>query len=150
MQRLQRRNLGKQTGERPRQPGQMQGQPETGWMGQDGNQKITDQPIPEGALVCLFDMGASMIDQMHVIHAGGTGGGAGKAGKTAVDMGDDLAVGRATVFQHVLDEVDAAARTVQLVAERDIGGTGGGAEAAMHTFAQDFFGFRHMRIGQLF
>ena len=72
----------------------MQGQPETGGMGQDGNQKIADQPIHKGALVCLFDMGAGMIDQMHVIHAGGTGGGAGKAGKTAVDVKRRARIGR--------------------------------------------------------
>ncbi len=57
---------------------------------------------------------------------------------------------RAAVFQHVLDEVDAAARAVELVAERHIGGTGGGAETAMHAFAQDLFGFGDMRIGELF
>ncbi len=65
-------------------------------------------------------------------------------------MGDDLLVRRTPVFQHVLDQVDAAARAVELVAERHIGGTGGGAEAAMHAFAQNALGFRDMGIGELF
>src|SRR5690606_2083332 len=34
-------------------------------------------------------------------------------------------------------------------AKRHIGRTGGGAKAAMHAFAQDGFGFGHMRIGKL-
>ena len=50
----------------------------------------------------------------------------------------------AAVLQHVLDQIDAPARAVEFVAERHIGGTGGGAEAAMHAFAQDRLGFGDM------
>ena len=82
-------------------------------------------------------MGAGMVDQMHVVDARRAGRHAGEAGQAAVDMGDDLLVGRPAVLQHVLDQVDAAARAVELVAERHIGRTGRGAEAAMHAFAQD-------------
>ncbi len=64
-------------------------------------------------------------------------------------MGDDLLVGRPAVLQHVLDQVDAAARAVELVAERHIGRAGGGAETAMHAFAQDLLRFGDMRIGKL-
>ena len=62
---------------------------------------------------------------------------------------DMLENGRPAVLQHVLDQIDAAARTVELVAERHIGRTGGRAEAAMHAFAQDRLGCGNMRIGEL-
>src|SRR5690606_32290726 len=42
---------------------------------------------------------------------------------------------------HLLDEVDASARPVELVAEQLVGRAGGSAETAMHAFAQDGFGF---------
>ena len=64
-------------------------------------------------------------------------------------MGDDLFVGRAAVLQHVLDEIDAPTRRIQFVAERHIGRAGRRAEAAMHAFAQDLFGFGDMRVGKL-
>ena len=58
-------------------------------------------------------------------------------------------VAGAVVLQHVLDEVDAAARAVEFVAEQHIGRAGRGAEAAMHAGAQDLVGFRDVRIGEL-
>ena len=72
-----------------------------------------------------------------------------EAGQAAVDMRDDLGVGRPAVLQHVLDQVDAAARAIELVAEHHIGRTGRRAEAAMHAFAQDLLRLRDMRIGEL-
>ena len=51
--------------------------------------------------------------------------------------------GRAAL-QHVLDQVDAAARAVELVAEQHIGRAGRGAEAAMHAGAQDLAPTRAM------
>ena len=44
-------------------------------------------------------------------------------------------------LEHLLDEVDAAARAVELVAEQLVGRAGGGAEAAVHALAQDRLGF---------
>ena len=35
-------------------------------------------------------------------------------------------------FRHLLHQVDAAARAVELIAQQLVGGTGGGAKAAMH------------------
>src|SRR5690606_27968408 len=46
-------------------------------------------------------------------------------------------------------QIDAAARTVALVAEQHIGWAGRGAEAAMHAGAQDPVRLRDLRIGQL-
>jgi hypothetical protein len=86
-------------------------------------------------------MSAGMVDQVHVVDAGGACGHAGQARQAAVDMGDHLLVGGAVVFQHVLDQVDPAARTVEFVAERDIGRAGSRAETAMDTFPENLLGF---------
>ena len=56
---------------------------------------------------------------------------------------------RAVVLQHVLDEVDASPRAVELVAEQHIGRAGRGAEAAMHAGAQNLFRHADVRVGEL-
>ena len=45
-------------------------------------------------------------------------------------------------FEHLLDEVDAATRAVQLIAQQLVGGASRRAKTAMHTFAQNGFGFQ--------
>ena len=47
---------------------------------------------------------------------------------------------RRLAFEHLLDQVDAAARAVELVAQQLVGRAGGGAEAAVHALAQDRLG----------
>jgi hypothetical protein len=47
---------------------------------------------------------------------------------------------RLGAFQHLLDQVDAPARAIELVAQQLVGRAGGGAEAAVHAGAQDRFG----------
>ncbi|MPN43250.1 hypothetical protein SDC9_190809 [bioreactor metagenome] len=76
---------------------------------------------------------------MAVLHAAGAGALAVAAGQAAVQVQLCLAR-RRLALQHLLDEVDAAARAVQLVAQELVGGAGGGAKAAVHAFAQDGFG----------
>ena len=105
--------------------------------------------VEQRALVGLLDVLAGVIDQMHVMHAGRTGGHAGEARQAAVDMLDHFARGRPLVLEHVLDQIDAPARAIELVAEQHIGRTGGGAEAAMHAGAQDFFRGVDLRVGEL-
>ena len=61
----------------------------------------------------LLDMGARVIDEMHVVHPGRTGGHTGQTGEAAIDMGHDFGRGRLTVLQHLLDQVDAPARRVR-------------------------------------
>ena len=56
---------------------------------------------------------------------------------------------RRFVLQHLLDQVDAPARRIELVAEQDIGRAGGLAEAAMHAGAQDRVRHRDVGIGEL-
>src|SRR3546814_6590936 len=51
---------------------------------------------------------------------------------------------------HVLHQVNAPARAVEFIAKQNIGGTGGGAETAMHAFADHCFRCPHRRIGELF
>ena len=60
-------------------------------------------------------------------------------------MLDRLGVAGSLVLQHVLDQVDAAARAVELVAEQHVGRAGRGAEAAMHAGAQNLFRIRRCR-----
>ncbi len=64
-------------------------------------------------------------------------------------MGGRLPVRRTTVLEHVLDEVDAAARAVEFVAEHDVGRAGRGAEAAVHAGAQNLLRFGDMRVSEL-
>src|SRR5258707_1062246 len=74
---------------------------------------------------------------------------AGEAGQAAVDMLDHLPARRLALLQHVLDEIDAPARRIVLVAEQEIGRAGRRAEAAMHTGAQDLLGLGGIGIGKL-
>ncbi len=64
-------------------------------------------------------------------------------------MQDRVIGGSDAGFEHVLDQDDAAARSIAFVAEQHVGGTGRGADAAMDAGAQVCFRFREMRIGQL-
>jgi hypothetical protein len=43
-------------------------------------------------------------------------------------------------FEHLLDEVDAPARAVELVAQQLVSRASGGAKAAVHALAQNSFG----------
>ena len=95
------------------------------------------QPVGERALVGRLDVGAGMIDEMHVVHARRAGRHAGEAGQAAVDMLDHFGRRRTVVLQHVLDEIDAPARLIEFVAEQQIGRAGRRAEAAMDAGADD-------------
>src|SRR6185437_15621406 len=94
-------------------------------------------------------MAPGVIDEVHVMDARRAGRHAREAGEAAVDMLDDLGRRRTVVLQHVLDQVDAPPRAVELVAEQHIGRAGRGAEAAMHAGAQDLLGGVGVRIGEL-
>ena len=77
-------------------------------------------------------------------HARRAGGFAVAAGQAAVEVQLRLAR-RRRAFEHLLDQVDAAARAVEFVAEELVGRAGGGAEAAMHALAQDALRRRRRR-----
>ena len=129
--------------------GALEGQAEQAGARQHGGEHGAQGPIVQGAGVGCFDIGSCMIDEVHVVHAGGAGGHAGQAGEAAVDMADHLLAGGAAGLQHVLDEVDAAARAVEFVAEQNEGRAGRGAETAMHAGSQDLVGDRCVGVAQL-
>lgn len=60
-----------------------------------------------------------------------------------------LGIGRAALLEHVLDQIDASARRIALVAEQHIGRARRRAEPAMHAGPQDLVGFLDARIGKL-
>ncbi len=63
----------------------------SGGIGQHRRQHGAQQPVRQRPVVGLLDMGAGVVDQVHVVHAGRAGGHAGKAGQAAVDMCDHFA-----------------------------------------------------------
>ena len=86
-----------------------------------------------------LDDRAADVDQPTVLDAGRTRGLAVAAREAAVEM--QLRLRRERVaFEHLLDQIDAAARPVELVAEQLVGRARRVAEAAMHARAQDRVG----------
>ena len=81
-----------------------------------------------------------MSSSASVLHARRTRRLAAAAREAAVEMQLRLRRDR-RAFEHLLDQVDAPARAVELVAQQLIGRTGRRAEAAMHARAQDRVGF---------
>ena len=92
---------------------------------------------------------AANVHQVAVLHTAGAGAFAVAASQAPVQVHLRGARGLGA-FQHLLDEVDAAARPVQLVAQQLVGGAGGGAKAAVHALAQDGFGFLAVGAGCVF
>jgi hypothetical protein len=97
------------------------------------------QALGRRALHLLVDDVAANVEQLAVLHAAGAGRFAVAAGQAAVQVGLGLA-GGLLPFEHLLDQVDAAARAVELIAQQLVGGAGGGAKAAMHALAQNGLG----------
>ena len=106
-------------------------------------QAFLEQPahrlLAAGALDAVFDDLAADVHQVPVLHAAGAGGLAVAAGQAAVQVQLRAARHR-RAFEHLLHQVDAPARAVELVAEQLVGRAGGGAEAAVHALAQDGLG----------
>ena len=59
-----------------------------------------------------------MIDQMLIIHARRACRHASQARQAAVDVANHFHCGLALILQHVLDEVNAASRAVELIAQQ--------------------------------
>ena len=89
------------------------------------------------------------VDQVAILHAAGAGAFAVAASEAPVQMHLRLARGR-LAFEHLFDEVDAAARAIQLVAQQLVGGAGCRAETAVHAFAHDGFGLQAIGAGAVF
>ncbi len=92
---------------------------------------------------------ARVIDEMHVVNAGRTRGHARETREAAIEMLHCGCVCRAVLLQHVLGEIDAPARTIQLVSGEQVGGTRGGAEPAMNAGPQNAVALRNLRVREL-
>src|SRR3546814_7396038 len=79
-------------------------------MRQDPCEQRPYHALAQRPAIAFVDIGARMIDEMHVVHAGRAGRHAREARKAPVDVLDDLGGRRALLLQHVLDQVNAAAR----------------------------------------
>src|SRR4030095_617884 len=64
-------------------------------------------------------------------------------------MEGDFQVGGLVVLQHVLDQVDASARAIELVAEFDVGRAGRRAEPAVDAALQNLLRHRDVGVGEL-
>ena len=91
------------------------------------------EAVGERTAVGFMDLNARMIDEATIIDARRTSRHAGEAAEAMVDRPDILGLDLAAGLEQVLDQIDAPARAVALVAPRRVGRAGRGAEAAMHT-----------------
>jgi hypothetical protein len=99
-----------------------------------------EQALQERARHLLLDQPASDLQQLVVFHARWAGGFAGAAGQAAIQV--SLYAGPSLkTFQQLFDLIDTPTRPIQFVPQQLIGGTGGIAETAVHTAAQDPIGF---------
>ena len=118
--------------------------------GDEPDQRRAHEAINERAAVVFLDPDPRIIDEPAIVDARRARGHAGEAAKAVVDRPDVVGLDLAAGLEQVLDEVDAPARAVALVALGHISRAGRGAEAAMHAGAQDAFEFANVRIGERF
>ena len=113
-------------------------------------QRFDEQRLATARSACARSVGAAAdagsstmlaadVDQPAVLHARRTRRLAAAAGEAAVEMQLRLR-GDRRALEHLLDQVDAPARAVELVAEQLVRRAGRRAEAAMHARAQDGVG----------
>ena len=102
-------------------------------------ERPAQRPLGQGARHFGVHQLAAQVDQMAVFHAAGAGGFAVAAGQAAVQVLLGFAGGLGA-FQHLLDQINAPARAVQLVAQQLVGGAGGSAKAAVHAVAHNGLG----------
>ena len=86
-----------------------------------------------------IDQLAADVDQMAVVHPAGAGAFAVAAGQATVEVHLGGARGL-LAFQHLLHQVDTAARAIELITEQLVGRARRGAKTAMDTFAQNGLG----------
>ena len=98
-----------------------------------------DEAFPQRACHILINQLATGIQQVMVIDTGGAGGFAGAAGQAAVKVQLCRSC-RGAALQYLFDQVDPAPWAIKLVTCELVGWTGGIAEAAVDTVAQDLVG----------
>jgi hypothetical protein len=98
------------------------------------------KPVQRSALGPRLDEVAADVDEPAVLHARRARSLAGAARQAAIQV-QARALGDLPALERALHEVDAAARRIEVVAEKLVGRAGRGAKPAVHAFAQDGFGF---------
>ena len=107
--------------------------------GQSFLQHATQRALVGRSLDPLVDDAPADLHQVAVLHTRRAGGFAVAASQAAVEMQLRLAR-RRVAFEHLLHQVDAPARAVEVVAEQLVSRAGRSAEAAVHALAQNRFG----------
>ena len=103
---------------------------------EDRPQELALQRHGPGSAHALVHHAPADVEQPPILDPRRTGRFARAAGQATVEM--QLRDGRNRLpFQHLLHEIDAPARPIELIAQKLIGGTGRTAEAAVHALAQD-------------
>ncbi len=93
-------------------------------------------PLARRPLHPPVDDSAADIHEVTVLDAAWAGGLAIQAGQAAIQM--SLGAARdLRAFEHLLDQINPSAWSVELIAQQLVGGAGGIAEAAMHAFTDD-------------
>src|SRR5262249_43223959 len=110
---------------------------------EQGEDEAAEPALAEAAPVVVLDLGARLLDERVVLHAGRAGGHAGHAAQAAVEVADDRRVEARLRVGELLHEVDPAARRVHLLAPRDVGRAGRQAEAAVDA------GLDELAVGQV-
>ena len=117
--------------------------------GQHRPQQAAQRPLGPGPAVMPLDPAPAVIDKMHVMDAGRASGHARQTGEAAVDVLDRVGGDRCCAGEHVLQQPDAAARAVELVAEQEVGRAGRGAKPAMGAGAQHLVRCGGVGVGEL-
>jgi len=94
-------------------------------------------------------MGASVIDQMHIVHARGTRGHARQARQAAINMFHRFSCSGLALFQHFFHQINAATRAVVLIAQQHIGWARRSAKATVNTGTQHLIAGSNFRVLQL-
>jgi hypothetical protein len=87
----------------------------------------------------LLDDPAADVDQTAIVDTGRAGGFTVSASQTSIEVLLRLA-GWGVPFQHLLDQVNASARAIELVAQQLVRGAGCQAKTAVHAFAKNLLG----------
>ncbi len=95
----------------------------------------------------LVDDAASNVEQPAILHTRRTRGLTGSASEASIQMNLGAARGL-DAFEHLLHQINSAARSIELVAEQLIGGAGGRTKATVHAAAHDLLGF--LAFGRVF
>ena len=131
----------------PTEPPQAHGPAEASRIGQQPDQQGAQEAVGERTAIHLIKARAGLLQQAGEDDAARAGGLAGQAAEAVVDVGDDpVLTGSDAALQNALDQVDAAPGSLELVAGKQVGGTGGVAESTVYAGAEHLFGYLDIRV----